>query len=204
MRYQDLTSGLRCRNEGPGCVLQRRHRLPSAAARSSASSLCTLGCSSALARPHVRSTFLGTNRREGVTSSGLHGAQKGLRVGAARRRKRRKKKGMGVGCVGGRWQRLSQMLQVSARGGAYRFSSSAIHTPSADPYSPIAPPKSRLTWVLLTHLPAVFDRLFHFSGGPLNPVQHFAAVFPFEKFSFAELRSIVGLDAHTQATERGT
>ncbi|CAK9266094.1 unnamed protein product [Sphagnum jensenii] len=53
---------------------------------------------------------------------------------------------MGVGCVGGRWQRLSQMLQVSARGGAYRFSSSAIHTPSADPYSPIAPPKSRLTW----------------------------------------------------------
>ncbi|CAK9212520.1 unnamed protein product [Sphagnum troendelagicum] len=53
---------------------------------------------------------------------------------------------MGVGCVGGRWQRLSQMLQVSARGGAYRCSSSAIHTPSADPYSPIAPPKSRLTW----------------------------------------------------------
>ncbi|KAH8933751.1 hypothetical protein BDL97_18G046500 [Sphagnum fallax] len=53
---------------------------------------------------------------------------------------------MGVGCVGGRWQRLSQMLQVSARGGAYRCSSSAIHTPSADPYRPIAPPKSRLTW----------------------------------------------------------
>ncbi|CAK9211254.1 unnamed protein product [Sphagnum troendelagicum] len=53
---------------------------------------------------------------------------------------------MGGGCVGGRWQRLSQMLQVSARGGAYRCSSSAIHTPSADPYRPIAPPKSRLTW----------------------------------------------------------
>ncbi|CAM6040200.1 unnamed protein product [Sphagnum compactum] len=53
---------------------------------------------------------------------------------------------MGGGCLGGRWQRLSQMLRVSARGGAYRCSSSAIHTPSADPYSPIAPPKSRLTW----------------------------------------------------------
>lgn len=146
-------------------LLQRRHRLPSARTRSSASSLRTLGCSSALVQPHGRSTFVGTNRREGVTNSGLHGAQKGLRVGAARRRKRRKKKGMGSGCVGGSWQRLSQMLRVSARGGAYRCSSSAIHTPSADRYSPIAPPKSRLTWVILTHLPAVLDRLFHFSGG---------------------------------------
>lgn len=181
MRYQDLTSGLRCRNEGPCCA----PATPSPTERESAL-FCVVALhsglrSSALAQPHGRSTFLGTNTREGVTSSGLHGAQKGLRVGAARRRKRRKKKGMGVGCVGGRWQRLSQMLQVSARGGAYRCSSSAIHTPSAEPYSPIAPPKSRLTWVLLTHLPAVFDRLFHFSGGPSQPCAACRRCFSFRK-----------------------
>jgi len=87
---------------------------------------------------------------------------------------------MAGGCVGGRWQRLSQMLRVSARGGAYRCSSSAIHTPSADPYSPIATPKSRLTWVLLTHLPAVLDRLFHFLGAS-QPCAAFRRCFFFRK-----------------------
>ncbi len=65
--------------------------------RSSASSFCTLGCSSALAQPHGRSIFLGTNRREGVTNSGLHGAQKGLRVGAARGGSGGRRKAWGLG-----------------------------------------------------------------------------------------------------------
>jgi hypothetical protein len=60
-----------------------------------------------------------------------------------------------MGSVGARWQRVTQTLRVSPTGGGggggARWSTLAIHTPSGDSaYTPTAPPKSRLTWVLVS------------------------------------------------------